>query len=479
MKLSIVGAGGLRTPLVLRAVARRAERLALTELALIDPDRKRLELMSGLASAELGAAAAAGDQAAAYFSRSVKLSLADEAAGAIDGSDFVISTFRVGGMEGRVVDERVALGLGLLGQETTGAGGFAMAMRSIPVLFRLIGEMERRCRGAWLVNFANPSGLLTEAARNVRGYERTVGICDAPSSLAAVIAAALGRRPEDLAVGYYGLNHLGWIHSVREGGAERLGDLIAMLEAAGGLPGYPFDPAFVRGLGLLPNEYLYYYYYRRESVANILGAGRTRGESLLEENESFFAELERASASGDPAAMGKAYRAYLEGRLATYMRAETGSRPAAGGAARGDPAIAARLGSALAALSQDDEGYAGVALGLIEALSSLAPRRVIVNLPNAGAIEGMADDAVVEVPALASGAGLESLAQGAPSEACLGLMLQVKAYERLTARAAAEGSRALALQALVAHPLVGDLGLAERLLEGYQAGHGALFPRLA
>jgi 6-phospho-beta-glucosidase len=481
MKIAIIGAGGLRTPLVLRAIARRAERLGLEELALMDPDGRRLGLMAALAAAELEAGAAAGDAALRYFAQRVKVRRGGDVGKAVEGADFVVSTFRVGGMEGRVADERVALGLGLLGQETTGPGGFAMAMRTIPVLFGLIDEMERRCPGAWLVNFANPSGLLTEAARNLRRYEKTVGICDAPSSLAAIAAIALGERAEDIALGYFGLNHLGWVRSVKSASGERLPELIAMLEAAGGIPGYPFPPSFVRALGMLPNEYLYYYYFRRASVENMLAAKRTRGESLLAENEAVFRALEIAAAGregGDAAAMAAAYSSYLEGRLSSYMRTETGEaeeRPSPAGA---DPGIAARLGAALDALAEDDEGYAGVALGLIEALSGQGTRRAIVNVPNAGAISGVAADAVVEVPALVGKAGVEPLAQGEVPEACLGLMLQVKAYERLTARAAVEGSRALALQALVLHPLVGDIGLAERLLSGYVARHGSLFPAL-
>lgn len=488
MKLAIIGAGGLRTPLVLRAIARRAERLGITELSLMDPDARRLSLMSGLAKAELAAASASSEASASasgeasaslrYFAAKVAIDEGPELGRAVDGADFVISTFRVGGMEGRVVDERVALELGLLGQETTGAGGFAMAMRSIPVLFGLIDEIEARCPGAWLVNFANPSGLLTEAARNVRRYEKTVGICDAPSGLASIAAAALGERPGAIALGYYGLNHLGWVHSVKASSGEKLGELIAMLEAVGGVPGYPFPPQFLRSLGLLPNEYLYYYYFRRASVERILAAGPTRGELLLQTNEAVFARLEKAAASKDWAAAGATYRDYLGGRIAGYMKSETGAAPESHNASASAGGSAARLAAALEALATDDEGYAGVALGVIEGLAGLSPGRAIVNVPNSGAIVGMADEAVVEVPAFVSKAGIEPIAQGEPPEACLGLMLQVKAYERLTARAAAEGSRALALQALATHPLVGDLGLAEKLLAGYQARHGSIFPKL-
>ncbi|MCU0509685.1 MAG: hypothetical protein MUC34_15095, partial [Anaerolineae bacterium] len=150
---------------------------------------------------------------------------------------FVITTFRVGGIGARALDETIPLGHGVLGQETTGPGGFAMAMRSIPVLLGYIDLMREECPDAWLINFANPAGLMAEAATRVGGWRRTVGICDAPEGMLRVAAAVLGAQPAEVQLDYFGLNHLGWVRGVRVGRKDYLPDLIQMIVAAGGMPG--------------------------------------------------------------------------------------------------------------------------------------------------------------------------------------------------------------------------------------------------
>ena len=173
MKIAILGAASARTPLVLTAIVKRQKRLGLTDLALMDLDGERLDL--------IGSVTARHESGAAF-----KITRTTDARAALSGADFVITTFRVGGMEGRVVDERVPLRRGVLGQETTGPGGFAMALRSIPVLLDFVALMREMCPSAWLVNFANPAGLLTEAVTRLAGWERVVGICDGPSSMERV-----------------------------------------------------------------------------------------------------------------------------------------------------------------------------------------------------------------------------------------------------------------------------------------------------
>jgi 6-phospho-beta-glucosidase len=156
MKIAILGAASARAPLVLTAIVKRQKRLGLTDLALMDLDGERLDLIGSVtARHEIGAA--------------FKITRTTDARAALSGADFVITTFRVGGMEGRVVDERVPLRRGVLGQETTGPGGFAMALRSIPVLLDFVALMREMCPSAWLVNFANPAGLLTEAVTRLAG----------------------------------------------------------------------------------------------------------------------------------------------------------------------------------------------------------------------------------------------------------------------------------------------------------------------
>ncbi len=455
MKIAIIGAGGVRTPLLVQAVLIRRERLGADELAVMDIDSEQLDLMRQVALPLEQATRGA-----------LRLTYTSSARDALRGADFVVTTFRVGGMQARVIDERVPLSHGLLGQETTGAGGFAMAMRTLPVLFEYLGLMRELCPNAWLINFANPAGLLTEALRGAGGWKRAVGICDAPSGMQRVGAALIGTQPEKVHLDYFGLNHLGWVRSLRYRGEDMLPRFLAMLREGATLPGLPFDSAFIAQLGMIPNEYLYYYYHSREAVANIQRAGETRGEFLVRINGDLFASLRAHAARGESAEMVAAYTAYMRQRGHTYMASETGHDD---WLTPSDPAVA----EALAA-----QGYAGVALDLMEALRGSVSREMVLNIPNEGAVLGMDAEAVVEIPAAVSGDSVRPLAVGAIPSHCLGLMLQVKAYEQLTVRAALAGSLELAVSALATHPLVADVPLARRIVKEYRQRHGALFPDL-
>jgi len=442
---------------------RRAERLGLTELALMDVDAERLDLIGELAQAEEDAPdALAGNGRVLPF----KIVRTTDARVALAGADFVITTFRVGGIASRVVDERVPLRYGVLGQETTGPGGFAMAMRTIPVLLDYIVRMREVCPEAWLINFANPAGLLAEAAITAGGWPRTVGICDAPEGTRRVAAALFGVTPDELRLDYFGLNHLGWVRGAFLGGRDLLPRFIAMLRAAGTMPGLPFDTEFIASLGMIPNEYLFYYYHSREAVNNILRDEITRGEQIAGWNALLFAELQSLHAAGDLNGMRRTYQTYLEQRGGTYMASETGQTHALAGL---DPAIIRALAG---------EGYAGIALDLIEGLTGRAPRQMVLNVPNAGAIHGMGACDVVEVPAFVGKGIVSPMAVGEVPRGPLGLMQQVKAYEQLTIAAATEGSYAKAAQALTFHPLVRDYAVAKAILKGYREEHGASFPAL-
>ncbi|MGE5602703.1 MAG: hypothetical protein ACM30E_06605 [Nitrososphaerales archaeon] len=450
MKIALIGAGGVRTPLIVAAMARRQSRLGLAELSLMDIDGPRLELIGQLLPSD------------APF----KLSPTTDPRAALTGADYVITTFRVGGIASRVVDETVPLGYGVLGQETTGPGGFAMAMRSIPVLLGYIELMREACPGAFLINFANPAGLMAEAAVRLGRWPRTVGICDAPEGMARVAAAVLGADLREIYLDYFGLNHLGWVRGVYHRGVDHLPGLIEMISGLGGLPGLPFSANFIISLGMIPNEYLFYYYYARQAVENLLAGGVTRGQQLVALNDAFFDRLARLADEGDTSGMAAAHQEYLRERGESYMVRETGSRH-----------DLAAFGSALAA-SLEGEGYAGIALDVIEGLAGNGARHMVVNVPNDGAMPEMETDAVVEIPAHIGRDLVRPLAVGPVPGEQLALMKAVKAYERLAIEAVAERSRAAAVHALTVHPLVRDANLAERILDGYIAQHGALFPEL-
>ena len=459
MKIAILGAGGVRTPLIVGAMLRRRERLGLTELALMDVDAERLAIIGALAQAEQ-------DPGEAGQEAGFKIVCATSARAALTGADFVITTFRVGGIASRVVDELVPLRHGVLGQETTGPGGFAMAMRTISVLLEYVAMMREVCPKAWLINFANPAGLLAEAAITAGGWMRTVGICDAPEGMRSVAAAIFGVSPDELYLDYFGLNHLGWVRAAFHQGQDLLPRFIATLRVAGRMPGLPFDADLISALGMIPNEYLFYYYHSREAVANLLQQGQTHGEQIAGWNTLLFDELRTLRAAGDLPGMRRAHQIYLEQRGESYMAAETGYAHDLAG-------LALAIVHALAG-----EGYAGIALDLIEGLIGATPRQMILNVPNAGAIHGMGADDVVEIPAFVDREMVRPLAVGEIPRGPFGLMHAVKAYEQLTIAAAIEGSYTKAVQALALHPLVQDVAVAKAILDGYREGHGASFPAL-
>ncbi len=458
MKVAILGAGGVRAPFMVRSFIIRQERIGLDELALMDIDGGRLDLMAALT--------APIEQANPLR---FKITRTTDARIALTHADFVITTFRVGDIAGRAIDERVALAHGVLGQETTGPGGYAMGLRTIPVLFQYLDLMRAVCPEAWLLNFANPAGMLAEAIVNHGHWPRAVGICDTPASMGRGAAAFLGVPAPEIFLDYFGLNHLGWARGVWHRGVDRLPELIDLFEKHGGpIPEYPFPIGLIRALGLLPNEYLYYY-YSPDAVANLLKAGQSRGEQLLELNTQLFADLGQARAAEDFEKMQALFAAYHRRRGETYFVSETGGQTAHD--------LSHLNQHQLADLAET--GYSGVALNVMEALLGHEPKTLILNVANRGAIGGMRDEDVVEVPCWVGQGLIRPLAVGAVPDHCLGLMKQVKAYERLTIEAALTQRYATALAALTLHPLVPSHSAAQAILDEYIVKHGSSFPKLS
>jgi 6-phospho-beta-glucosidase len=456
MKLAIIGAGGVRTPLLIQAIHKRQGRLGINQLSLMDIDPARMNTIG-----------AVSHQLEESGKLDFKITRTDDLKEALTGADFVITTFRVGGIESRAIDERVPLNLGILGQETTGAGGFAMGLRSIPVLIDIVHAMEKACPQAWLVNFANPAGMMIQALHNTTGWKRMAGICDAPSQFLSVFAGLLQVKMDDVELDYFGLNHLGWIRSIRHQGKDHIREFIDMLIKSGGIPQFPFDPRLIELLGMFPNEYLYYFYYSRQAVANILKAGISRGEQILGDNQLLFNKINYLNGKGDYAEIEKTYLDYVGRRGGTYMQNETG-----GGETSGNLALLEQLDQA------SREGYAGVALDLIESLMGLGDHRMILNILNRRSIPAMDKDDIVEIPAMVTSDKIEPINVGSIPDHCLGLMKTIKAYEHLTVKAAVERSYDQALQALTIHPLVQDHELARKVLDGYLSMHGNYFPVL-
>ncbi|WP_328444372.1 6-phospho-beta-glucosidase [Amycolatopsis sp. NBC_00438] len=422
MRLALLGGGGFRVPLVHGALLAGGDS---TELVLHDVDAGRLAAIERVLAEQ-----AAGVPGAPRVRTTTDLRAA------LSDVDFVFSAIRVGGMRGRRLDEQVAFAEGVLGQETVGAGGIAYGLRTVPVavaLARTIAEVAPR---AWVVNFTNPAGLVTEAMAEVLG-ERVIGICDSPVGLCRRVARALGVDPAAARFDYSGLNHLGWLQAVHVGGEDVLPRLLSDVDALESFEeGKLFGADWLRVLGALPNEYLHYYYFTREA----LGVA-SRGAFLLEQQKSFYADPSLASWD----------RTRLE-REETYM-AETreGERE-----------------------DLEGGGYEKVALALMRALAGGERATLILNVRNGSALPGVPADAVVEVPCVVDGAGARPLDAGPLPDHALGLVTAVKAAERATIEAATTGSREAALRAFAVHPLVDSVSVARRLLDGYVAAHPEL-----
>ncbi|KKB11695.1 glycosyl hydrolase [Devosia geojensis] len=439
MKLALIGGGGVRAPLFVQAALRRAGRIGLDEICLMDVDARQLELAGTLCQ-----------ELARREGVATRITTATDAATALGGADYVITTIRPGGTDGRIADERIALDIGVLGQETTGAGGFAMALRSIPAILDYARLMADLCPDAWLINFTNPAGLVTQALRD-EGFERVVGICDSANGAQRAVARWAGVPDETVITELFGLNHLSFTRSATVDGRDLLPDALADDDFLDGSVQRVFEHEVVRRHGMWLNEYLYYFYYAEKAVAAASGA--SRGEEIKAMNARLLPRLEAANDAG---AALDLYFDYERERSGSYMRGASQN----GAGANGHSA-------------DDGEGYAGVALDVIEALSGGKRVRTGLNVPNAGAIEDLRDEDVVEVSCHVDACGIQPVHFGPMPERQSYLVKSVKNYERLTVEAIRRRDRLLAVDALVAHPLVLSYSRARPLVDGYLEAHAA------
>lgn len=453
VKMTLLGSG-VRVPFVLRGLVHRQDDLALDEVVLHDTDPERLRLMAAL-----------GGYLCSTWGARFSVRGEPDPATAIAGARFVFSAIRPGQEAARAIDEELPLKHGVLGQETTGPGGFAMALRTIPAMLgyaRLIAEAAPE---ALLVNFTNPVGIVMQALHDHTSV-RAVGICDGPVSMQRSVADFLGVPRELVHADYAGLNHCGWIHRVLVDGRDRLPELLDRFEQLQEADEQwrLFDPALVRNIGMLPMEYLYFYYYRDQAIAHIRGSGSSRGRQLQALNDGLWLVLRACIDAGDLPGAFTAWERAMGERDATYFARERGETLPDEASERSDVF--------------DGEGYQGVATAVMAAIVRRRKVPMILNVPNRGAIEGLRDDDVVEVTCLVDEHGAHPIAQGRMPEAASTLVAQVKLYERLTVTAAVEGSYDAALGALLAHPLVGSFPVARAILDGYVEGLPGLLPTL-
>lgn len=452
MKLTIVGGGGFRVPQVFSAVGDPSAPVRIDEVALYDVDWDRLRVIARVVG-----------QMAEALASPPRVLVTTDLDEALRDADFVFAAVRVGGAGSRILDERTALDLGVLGQETVGPGGLAYALRTVPFMVGLARRIAAVAPDAWVINFTNPAGVVTEAMRTVLG-DRVVGICDTPIGLMRRAARAVsglpggqvraGRTAPDAgAFDYVGLNHLGWLRSIEVGGVDRMADLLADDGLLEGLEeARTMGPDWVRAVGALPNEYLYYYYFTREATQRISSSTTTRGEFLHDQQASFYAD---AGAPGADALA--AWHASHHEREATYM-AE--SRPEGDEGARHEEDVTG--------------GYHQVALDLMAAIATDRPATMILDVRNGDLVPQLPPEAVVEVGCVVDGDGIRPWPVAPVSGHMLGLMAQVKAVEQLTIEAALTGSAELAWKAFALHPLVDSVAVGRSLLDRYRQA----FPQL-
>ncbi|MBD0330766.1 MAG: 6-phospho-beta-glucosidase [Thermoleophilia bacterium] len=440
MKLAVIGGGGFRTPAMYEALLAASGALQLAELVLHDADEARLRRIDDVLR---GIDAERGERLARRTTTDV-----DDA---IEGAQFVLCALRVGGLPARLADEQIPLELGLLGQETVGAGGLCAALRTVPVVLDVAERVAARAPGAWFLDYTNPAGLVTEALQEVLG-DRVVGICDSPVALTRGVAGALGRGVDELRFDYGGLNHLGWLKAVRSGERDLLPDLLADDARLARLEeGRVFGPELLRALGRIPSEYLAYYYFSRE-VVEALRAGEPRAALLIREQEAFYAGNGRARRDALAA-----WRAAVRRRSASYLDEVHRARRIPGGSADELPPDGGLA------------GYTSVALGVVRALATGAPAVLFLNTANRGAIPFLDERAVVEVPCEVGARGVRPLPSSEWTLHEQGLVSLVKDAERAAIEAARRRSRSLAVRALALHPLVGSVEAATSVLDRHLA----------
>ena len=431
LKIATIGGGSSYTPEIVEGFIKRAAELPVGELWFVDvPEgQEKLEIVGALARRMVERAGV-----------DLRIVTTLDRRAALAGADFVTTQFRVGQLEARARDERIPLRYGVIGQETTGPGGFAKALRTIPVIMAICRDMAELCPDAWLINFTNPTGILTEAILN-HTQIKTIGLCNVPIGMKMGIARLLDVATDRVQIDFAGLNHLVYGLHVYLDGVEITRDVIDTLAGGGSLTmrnikDLAWDPAFIRSLGLLPCPY-HRYFYQMDAM-------------LLD-------EMEAARAHGTRAEVVKRVEAEL---FELYKDPALAVKP---------PQLEKRGGAY----------YSDAACNLISSLWNNKGDVQTVNVRNNGTIADLPDHVAVEVNAVITRAGARPIQVGHLPVQARGLVQVVKAYEELTVAAALSGDYGTALQALVMNPLVPSASVAQKILDDVLAENRAYLPQFA
>jgi 6-phospho-beta-glucosidase len=443
MKVTVIGGGGVRSVFLARSIVRRAKDLKVTHIVFMDNDPKKLSIFGGFAR-----------EVAATLAPDIRFDLTTDPVEAVTDADYVITTIRVGGDSMRIMDERIPLTLGVLGQETTGAAGFSFAMRSIPALEYYCKMIRANAKPHVKVfNFTNPAGVVSQALRDL-GYDFTYGICDAPSSMLHQFAKIYGIQQSDMVGECYGLNHFSYFSSIKASGREVMQEIMADDRVYVHSDLRFFEKDLIHHIGCIPNEYMYYFYYREKAVDNILRSGVTRGENILRINQGMTEELQGIDGVDNFERFVSIYEKWYGQRENSYMANETGT---------------ARTETWKFDLHEaDDGGYAAVALKFIEIVNNGSQGEMILCVPNQGAMDGLHTNDVVEISCTITDQGaVPHRVEIEIPEAIMEMIRRVKVYERLAAQAIVKKDKKLAIDCLQLHPLVNSYSLAKSLAEQF------------
>lgn len=420
MKVAIIGAGSTYTPELIEGLIKSQAELGVDEVSMMDIDAEKLQIVGGLAARML--------KKAGLSCRAILTEDLDEA---LRGANYVLAQIRVGRLPARYLDETIPLKYGLLGQETTGIGGFFKALRTIPEIRHIARRMECLCPDAWLINFSNPSGILAQMLLSETDI-RAIGLCNVPINMCTDLRNQLCLP--DAEFEFVGLNHLSWITSIQSGGREYLPEALNR-----GLTGAQmknisetgFDYDVVRAVGAIPSSYLQYFYFRRAKLAHQKEEPVCRAQQCME----------------------------IEKELLELYRSESLAEK---------PKCLEKRGGAR---------YSEAAVSLICAIHNDKQEHHVVNIQSKGTVPFLRADDVVEIAAVVGKEGAQPIPLHTPENPHIrGLVEAVKAYERLTVEAARTGSDDAALAALAVHPLIGDFDAAKACYLEMKQAHRAYLP---
>jgi 6-phospho-beta-glucosidase len=430
LKIAVIGGGSSYTPELIEGFIKRYEELPVKDLYLVDIEagREKLEIVGALAKRMIEKEGVP-----------IRLHLTFDRREAIKDADFVTTQLRVGMMEARARDEQIPLQYNCIGQETTGAGGFAKALRTIPVILGICKDIEELAPRAFLLNFTNPAGIVTEAVLK-HSNVRTMGLCNLPIGTKMQIAKLLDVDVSRVYIEMLGINHLNWTTKILVDGMDITSEILYKAAGSSGMamkniPDFGWDTDFLTSLGALPCSYHRYYYMKDDMLA--------------EQKESFKSQGTRALVVKK-----------LEGELfELYKDPNLSIKP---------PQLMKRGGAY----------YSEAAINLITSIYNNKKDIQTVNVRNNGLISCLPDDVSIEVNCIIESEGAHPIQISTPmSPQIRGLLQVVKAYEELTVRAAVEGDMDAALQALTIHPLVGSAKLAKQLLDDILEQNKAFLPQ--